>query len=202
VPDDADIQRYLGILRDARAFAAPSGPTWGDLYRTYTVGGRWSLSQIGEHIVDAYADYNPLRIEANRIELQLAEVRHQEERRLASREATAVLRRFMTADQRREFDLYGRFHVTGSEGRPWLIEGNGQVGNLILLDANDSMVAAFCAHPSGGVVDPAAWLAQMLALQNDEEDVINKANCQTRPYWRPAPVTSPGAQGRSRRVAA
>lgn len=96
--------------------------------------------------------------------------------RLAIVRATHLLDGVLTDEQRSELLSKKRFHVMGSKGRRYCIHARGQAGNVELLDDKGKSVGRFCAHPGAYVPDPDAWLAQMLALQTDEDAFLRVAN--------------------------
>lgn len=112
-----------------------------------------------------------------RIEAERQAQQHRfEERRIASVRARTLLESFLTDEQKTELERHGRFFVRGSRGRRYCIRANGQSGNVDLLAEDRSVVGRFCAHPRGYLPDPDAWLAQMLALQDDEDEFLRTAN--------------------------
>lgn len=82
-------------------------------------------------------------------------------------------------DTAAELERDGRFHVHGSRGRRYCIRAQGQSGNVNLVDKFGVIQAKAVCSPSGlegSVPDPDAWLAQMLALQYDDDHFLRTAN--------------------------
>jgi len=96
----------------------------------------------------------------------------------ASGKATAMLQRFLTSQQISDIDNYQHFDVTSNRGRRWRISTCGQTGNVGLLGEGDRVTQYYCAHPSGRVPNPAAWLAQAVTLLVSEESFLAVANPQ------------------------
>lgn len=101
--------------------------------------------------------------------------------RLARTRARSLLHTILTPEQKAELETHKRFHVIGSKGRRYCIRAEGQAGNVDLLagphDAKGKAVAAkLCIHPRGSVPHEDAWLAQMFAIQDDEDTFLRTAN--------------------------
>jgi hypothetical protein len=110
-------------------------------------------------------------------ELLQAARRVDEERQRRHDKAVELLRRHLSAKQLADYRDHGYFEVMSSEGRPWRIACLGQSGNVILLNPDGSSRATYCAHPFGGLPDPAAWLSQARTLIADEARFLRVAIC-------------------------
>ena len=99
-----------------------------------------------------------------------------EKRHVAMTRARSLLESVLSIEQREELKKHAHFHVCGSRGRRYRIKANGQSGNVELLDRNGRVQGRFCAHPAGYLPDADAWLAQMLALETDEDRFLRIAN--------------------------
>lgn len=97
--------------------------------------------------------------------------------RLSPRErAQQLLESRLSAEQRTELAQHGYFHVVGSRGRRYRIRAQGVNGNVEWVDNDGVVLGRLCAHPSGSLPHADYWLAQMLALQHDEDAFLRVAN--------------------------
>jgi hypothetical protein len=96
-------------------------------------------------------------------------------RTVARAQAEDLLLRWLSPEQERDYRERQRFDVTGSDGRRWRILCQGQTGNVQLLDDQGEWAVQYCAHPRG-LPDPAAWLAQAMAVAHDAASFIRVAN--------------------------
>jgi len=112
---------------------------------------------------------------------------HQRIRDEASARARELLFRFLTDEQRESYESALYFETIGSLGTRFRIKRN-TMANIEILDSTGAMVAALCAHPR----DDSEWLpeadkhlGQLLAIQNDEREIMRVANCHrgVRPVY-------------------
>jgi hypothetical protein len=96
--------------------------------------------------------------------------------------ARSLLDSILTPEQRQYVERHGYIPVVGSKGRRYHIRtGGGASGNVVLVDEKDSLIGRFCAHPTathdGKYIPPEdSFVAQLLHLQDDEDDFLGKAN--------------------------
>ena len=103
--------------------------------------------------------------------------------------ARRLLRDWLSADQRDEFDAHGFFEVTGSHiGRRYRIH-QGTVTNVLELDEKNEPKMVWCFLPERALAAGDVMLAQKIALETDEAAVLAIANrVSTRPPSRPRAV--------------
>ena len=118
-------------------------------------------------------------------------VRRQKEREAALRKiaerAEALLCGNLTKAQIEQLTRSGKFLVETKSGRIYEIR-RGQQHNVFLLGPDGQPIEEFCAHPSGGLPDADAMLAQKLVLETDEEHFCRIANRWDRRNGRRAPI--------------
>jgi hypothetical protein len=106
----------------------------------------------------------------------------EEKRGKAKLRAKSLLDSMLTPEQRQYVERHGYIPVLGSRGRKYHIRTTGGAsGNVVLVGEKGETLARFCAHPTAthdGKVIPTedAFLAQLLHLQDDEDDFLRKAN--------------------------
>lgn len=115
------------------------------------------------------------RVEALRREEQ---VRHTE----AQDRALGLFRESLTPEQLDTFERDKVVHIRSRRGRRYRIHcrdlmarDDYGLGNIDVLDGKDVVTARLCAHPQG-LPAPDMWLAQLLSLEHNEEEVIRVAN--------------------------
>jgi hypothetical protein len=164
--------------------------TWHNVVRSIEVQD--VRMTINAPVVDQAA----AQAEVERVALAAAEHREQAVREFAAAQerraavqvrARSLLESLLSEEQRNSLRHHGRFQVTGSRGRRYCINANGQSGNVDLLDDAGGIMGKFCAHPAGYLPDPDAWAAQLLALMTDEEAFLRVANL----HWGHRPVPQP-----------
>lgn len=100
----------------------------------------------------------------------------------ARRRAKSLLTSMLTPEQAEYMERHGYIPVLGSRGRRYHVRTTGgSSGNVVLVDDKEATLARFCAHPTcthDGKVLPTedSFLAQVLHLQDDEDDFLLKAN--------------------------
>ncbi|MBR0934156.1 hypothetical protein JQ586_12335 [Bradyrhizobium jicamae] len=87
-----------------------------------------------------------------------------------------LLRAWLSAEQRSQFDSDRCFEVTGCDtGRRYRIH-YGVATNVHQLDANGVPILGWCFAPQGHLVPADVMLAQKIALENDEREALAIAN--------------------------
>jgi hypothetical protein len=94
--------------------------------------------------------------------------------------ARSLLDSVLTPEQRQYVERHGYIPVVGSKGRRYHIRtGGGASGNVVLVDEKEAVLGRFCAHPTsahGHIPTEDSFVAQLLHLQDDEDDFLGKAN--------------------------
>jgi hypothetical protein len=94
--------------------------------------------------------------------------------------ARSLLDSVLTPEQRQYMERHGYIPVVGSKGRRYHIRTTGGAsGNVVLVDDKASVLGRFCAHPTsahGPIPAEDSFVAQILHLQDDEDDFLGKAN--------------------------
>jgi len=122
------------------------------------------------------------RREAQRIADAERNKAHSEKMAKARARAKSLLLEFLTPEQIEYMDRHGHIPVIGSRGRRYRIKtGNTASGNVAVVDDKGKELGTFCVHPRGphdGGLLPLedSWLAQVLHLQSDEDEVLRVAN--------------------------
>lgn len=148
----------------------------------------------GYYTSRAWADTRePSETVAERQRVYLERVRAQEERQreasrrreTASARAKALLYRFLSPEQIESYEdaHRGYFVIIGSCGTPFRIGCNGWEGNIKVMSPRFPRreMASVCAHADGNVPVYDHHLAQMLALQTDEQEFMRLAHTITGP---------------------
>ena len=87
-----------------------------------------------------------------------------------------LLKENLTAAQRRQYEKYGYFDVTGGKtGKRYRIR-HGRQMNIEQLDRNGRRVCGWCFFPQGSLVSGDVMLAQKAALELFEADALRIAN--------------------------
>jgi len=87
-----------------------------------------------------------------------------------------LLKGNLTAPQRRQYEKYGYFDVTGGKtGKRYRIR-HGRQMNIEQLDRNGRRVCGWCFFPQGSLVSGDVMLAQKAALELFEADALRIAN--------------------------
>lgn len=91
------------------------------------------------------------------------------------RRSLKLMRRWLSAAQREQFDARGYFDVTGSHtGRRYRIR-SGISTNIVELDGFERSVAGWCFVPAENLPVGDVMLAQKIALENDERSALKVA---------------------------
>ncbi|WP_371815075.1 hypothetical protein [Bradyrhizobium sp. CCBAU 51753] len=86
--------------------------------------------------------------------------------------AMALLRAWLSPEQRAQLDQYNRFDVIGSEtGKRYRI-CYGTSTNVYEIDGRDRVVVGWCFRPAGSLVAGDVMLAQKIALETDERAAL------------------------------
>jgi hypothetical protein len=88
------------------------------------------------------------------------------------RRSLRLMQRWLSADQKEQFDAYGYFDVLGSHScRRYRIR-IGTSTNILELDGYGHSVAGWCFTPAGNLPTGDVMLAQKIALENDEQSAL------------------------------
>jgi hypothetical protein len=99
-------------------------------------------------------------------------------RRPAELRGIALLRSWLTPQQVAQWDARGDFEVVGcNTGRRYRLS-RGTAMNIHELDANGRTVAQWCFAPEGKLATGDVLLAQKIALETMEQQVLTLANTQ------------------------
>jgi hypothetical protein len=94
--------------------------------------------------------------------------------------ARSLLDSVLTPEQRQYMERHGYIPVVGSKGRRYHIRTTGGAsGNVALVDDKEAVLGRFCAHPTsahGSIPTEDSFVAQILHLQDDEDDFLKVAN--------------------------
>jgi len=91
------------------------------------------------------------------------------------RRSLKLMRRWLSAAQREQFDTRGYFDVIGSHtGRRYRIR-TGYSTNILELDTFDNLVTRWCFVPAENLPAGDVMLAQKIALENDEPSALKVA---------------------------
>ena len=87
-----------------------------------------------------------------------------------------LMRRWLSPDQRAEFDDKGTFEVVGcNSGKRYRIY-RGTAQNVFEIDGAGELKIGLCFTPHGNLVAGDAMLAQKIALETDENGALAVAN--------------------------
>lgn len=140
--------------------------------------GTWTTQTQGYH--DIQAVQYPLR-EPTEAEKKAQEEAEQK-RQKARRRAKSLLNSMLTPEQREYMERHGYIPVLGSKGRRYHIRTTGGAsGNVVLVGEGDKVEGRFCVHPKAThdghtLPEHDQFLAQILHLQDDEDEFLTKAN--------------------------
>ena len=88
----------------------------------------------------------------------------------------ALLREWLSDEQRKQFDMSKSFEVLGCDSRkPYLIR-HGTGTNIHELDDKGRPIKGFCFVPEGSLVAGDVMLAQKIALETSERSALAVAN--------------------------
>jgi hypothetical protein len=91
------------------------------------------------------------------------------------RRSLKLMRRWLSASQRKQFDARGYFDVIGSHtGRRYRIR-SGISTNIVELDGFERSVGGWCFVPAENLPIGDVMLAQKIALENDERSALKVA---------------------------
>jgi hypothetical protein len=87
-----------------------------------------------------------------------------------------LLREWLSAEQRAQFDVHDYFDVIGCQtGKKYRIR-YGHYSNIEELDANGRPASGWCFVPAGNLVAGDVMLAQKIALETSERAALSIAN--------------------------
>jgi len=88
----------------------------------------------------------------------------------------ALLREWLSPEQRQQFDRYRYFDVVGSDSGARFRIHYGSASNVHELDVWGSPRAGWCFRPVGSLVVGDILLAQKIALETNERETLAVAN--------------------------
>ena len=92
----------------------------------------------------------------------------------------ALLVEHLDAEQRRQFEKHGVFHVIGSDtGKRYAIRV-GRAANILECENDHQYIRSWCFQPAGNLPIGDVLLAQKLALEVFEHDALGAARSQLR----------------------
>lgn len=149
---------------------------------TFTLTPIWNtwVDQTNFQYVQYTAPPLPTAEEVARSEAERAE---KEAQRIAARDRALMLfRESLTPEQLETFETDRVVHIHSRRGRRYRVHCRSLsardaygLGNIDVLDDQDVVTARLCAHPMS-LPDPDMWLAQLLSLEHNENEVIRVAN--------------------------
>jgi hypothetical protein len=113
---------------------------------------------------------------------QKAALEREAKRAKAKVRAKSLLDSVLSPEQRQYMDRHGYIPVVGSKGRRYHVRTTGGAsGNVAVLDDKDQVTGRFCAHPGPthdghSLPNEDQFLAQVLHLQDDEDEFLRVAN--------------------------
>jgi hypothetical protein len=93
-----------------------------------------------------------------------------------------LLREWLSAEQRVQFNKYGYFEVTGGQSRKRYRIRYGTATNIYELDQHGRPKTGWCFVPDQPLVPGDVMLAQKIALETDELGALAVARC-FKPIW-------------------
>lgn len=152
-------------------------------YTANQIWQEWCLQGTATSITSGnYSDTFQYQLrEPTEEEKKAAELAEQK-RAKARRRAKSLLDSVLTEEQREYMERHGYIPVLGSKGRRYHVRTTGGAsGNVALVDEADKQLGRFCVHPRSthdGKCLPAEdqFLAQVLHIQDDEDDFLGRAN--------------------------
>jgi hypothetical protein len=181
------------VIDDWRAWNTGTATTQFIQYSATDSWREWNVYGYGASNIQTY-QYQP----REPTEEELA----QEERRKAKQEkarrrARSLLDSVLTPEQRQYMERHGYIPVIGSKGRRYHVRtGGGASGNVVLVDEKEAVLGRFCVHPRSThdghhLPNDDQFLAQVLHLQDDEDDLLKVANLvEGHNPVRPSPLAS------------
>jgi len=165
------------VIGAGDAYARQSFYSCESVYPTFNTWTRYPFAQEVPEVAMSQAQQREAAREAERQQEAYARMCAEQERLRteARHRAEGMLLRWLSPEQARDYREHQRFDVTGSDGSRWRILCQGQTGNVQLLDNRGNWTYLYCAHPRG-LPDPAAWLAQAMAVAHDAAGFIRVAN--------------------------
>lgn len=179
--------------------------TWGTQTNTIQLNSTWETWNWTDPVYPVRPISVPptpeqlIEAEAHRAAQERLWADQQQERELANATARVLLEAVLSETQLRDHQQHGFFEVLSAAGRRYRIHtGNGSnAGNIKLMvgESGEQVAASLCAHLYGREPVADSWIAQKLALEDDEEGFWAVAN----PSWhRPREIEVPTPQFRTR----
>jgi hypothetical protein len=125
----------------------------------------------------------PLFLLAATVAALLAERWRSQARRQAEEKGFALLRAWLTPEQVTQWDARSEFEVIGCDTGTRYRITQGTAMNVQQLDCAGRDVAQWCFTPEGGLVTGDVLLAQKIALETMEREVLALANTQASQTW-------------------
>jgi hypothetical protein len=104
--------------------------------------------------------------------LLIGSIRQSADQQQAAAKGLQLLLDNLTPGQRRQYQKLGYFDVVGSKTKNRYRIHHGTSRNVHLLKENDRLGSGKCFEPRGPLVAGDCMLAQKIALENCEEDVL------------------------------
>jgi hypothetical protein len=102
----------------------------------------------------------------------------------AEERAQALLRSWLSPEQRTQYDASGHFEAVGRDTGSWYRISRGRVFNVQQLDGRGLEVRSLC-FTAEGLATGDINLAQKIALETFEKKALAIANRSSAPIWRP-----------------
>jgi hypothetical protein len=182
------------VIDDWRAWNIGTATTQFIQYPANDTWREWNVYGYSAN-VQAYQYQYELR-EPTEEEKKARELAEQK-RAKAHRRARSLLESVLTPEQRQYMERHGYIPVIGSQGRKYHVRtGGGASGNVVLVDEKEAVLGRFCVHPRSThdghhLPNDDQFLAQVLHLQDDEDDLLKVANLvEGHNPVRPSPLAS------------
>jgi hypothetical protein len=108
---------------------------------------------------------------------------------MAEARGLALLREWLSEEQRRQFDASKAFEVIGCDSRKRYRIRHGTGTTVHEIDDDGRPIMGFCFVPTGSLVPGDVMLAQKIALETNERAALAIANkFPVRPHDRETPV--------------
>jgi hypothetical protein len=109
------------------------------------------------------------------VSVRAARAAHAAQRLDPESKSKLLLREWLFPEQLAQYEAMGAFEVIGSEtGTRYRIQ-EGRQQNVYEMDGKDRRIRGWCFMPKGNLATGDVMLAQKIALETDEEDVMKVA---------------------------
>jgi hypothetical protein len=153
---------------------------WADWIRQSEVDDNWRAWNARHYLNVAPPPLSPEQAQRAHADLVAGAEAQARVRELARTTAFELLATVLDEDQLRDHRQRQFFEVVAASGRRYRIRTNaGAAGNVRLMvgASGDEEAASFCAHLYSGEPTADSFIAQKLALEDDEEGFLAVANC-------------------------